>query len=213
MLLALLDQCKNFEKARLICMENRLLKLASIGDQQAFTELFLLYKHQLYGFALRLTQSPELAQDITQDVFLKLWKDRSNLEQIENFGGYIFKLAQNQAINAFKRMANETLILSKIKKATDIYEVGTERALEYKDAQNLINDVVTKLPPQQKLIYKLSREDGLKHIEIASQLKISPSTVKNHLTLALRAIREYLHSNLHITDLYLIFILTYLFKK
>jgi len=180
--------------------EKELIKLASGGDENAFTQLFLLHKDRLYCFTLHLTESSELAQDLVQDVFFKLWKDHSHLKQVENFGGYIFKLAQNQAINAFKRKTNEMRILSKIQKQADICGASPVENMDCKDVQNLVNDILKKLPPQQKIIFKLSREYGLKHEEIAHQLKISPSTVKNHLILALHTIRQYLRSNLDIAD-------------
>lgn len=188
------------------------MQLASTGDKEAFTHLFNLYKHKLFSFSLRITESPELAQDMVQDVFLKLWKDRSCLNQLENFGSFIFKMAQNKSINAFKRMANETLFLSKIQKEVAVFERVTEENMEYKEVQHLINAVLKKLPPQQNLVFKLSREQGLKHREIAVLLKISPYTVKNHLVLALQTIREYLQNKLSIECLPIFFILLHLFK-
>lgn len=193
--------------------EMKLMELASTGDEEAFTNLFYLYKHKLYSYTLRITESPELTQDMVQDVFLKLWKNRSQLDRVENFGAFILKMAQNQAVNAFKRMANETLILSKIQKEVNVFEAGPEENVEYKEVQHLINDVLKKLPPQQNLVFKLSREQGLKHNEIAQLLKISPYTVKNHLVVALQAIREYLRHSLEIEYLPLIIIFLHCFKK
>ena len=193
--------------------EKIMMQLAAGGDEAAFTQLFYLYRHRLYSFALRITESPELAQDMVQDVFLKLWKDKSHLDKVENFGSFVFKMAQNQAINAFKRMANETLILAKIQNEVLEFETGAEENVEYKEVQHLINDVLKKLPPQQNLVFKLSREQGLKHAEIAQLLKISPYTVKNHLVIALQTIREYLRHNLKIEYLPIIFIFLQWLKK
>ena len=174
------------------------MQLSSKDDEKAFIRLFYLYKHRLYSFALRITGSPELAQDMVQDVFFKLWKDRIHMGKVENFGPFIFRMAQNQATNAFKRMANETLILAKLEKERPVYDTGSEEYVEFKEVQHLVNDVLKKLPPQQNLVFKLSRDHGLKHNEIALLLKISPYTVKNHLALARQTIREYLHSNLEV---------------
>lgn len=196
-----------------IYTEKKLMELASTGDEEAFTNLFYLYKHKLYSYTLQITESRELTQDMIQDVFLKLWKSRSQLDSVENFGSFVFKMAQNQVINAFKRMANETLILSKIQNEVLVFEAGAEENVEYKEVQHLINDVLKKLPPQQNLVFKLSREQGLKHAEIAQLLKISPYTVKNHLVLALQTIREYLRHNLKIEYLPIIFIFLQWLKK
>jgi len=192
--------------------EKILLELASTGDTEAFTQLFSLYKDKLYSFTLRLTGCKEKAKDIVQDVFLKLWQNYTTLNTIENFSSYIFKLAHNQFLNAAKRMANETLIISKIQSRTDAYNAPPDEKLEYKEVENLLNEVLQKLPPQQKLIFKLSREQGLKHEEIAKQLQISPSTVKNHLVQSLKTIRKHLSSNLDVAGLYF-FIVSYFFLK
>jgi RNA polymerase sigma-70 factor (family 1) len=193
--------------------EKTLLQLASTGNEEAFTRLFSLYKDKLYSFALRLTGCKEKAQDIVQEVFLKLWQNQTSLNTIENFSSYIFKLAQNQFLNAAKRMANESLIISKIHSTTNVYNAPPDEKLECKEVESILHEVIQKLPPQQKLIFKLSREQGLKHEEIATQLQISPSTVKNHLVQSLKTIRKYLSSNLDIAGLYFLVIDCFLLKK
>lgn len=186
--------------------EKSLMKLAADGDAAAFTKLFYLYKDRLYSFSLRLTSSPELAQDMVQDIFLKIWRDKGHLDKLENFGSFIFKMAQNQAINALKRMANQTIILAKIQQHGEACDRATEENIEFNEVNHLLNEVVEKLPAQQHLVFKLSREQGLKNDEIAHLLKISPNTVKNHLVIALRTVREFLRSNLNIESLPLLII-------
>lgn len=190
-----------------------MMQSASNGDEASFVKLFYLYRNKLYSYSLRITESPELAEDMVQDVFLKLWKNRSQLDKVEHFGAFIFKMVQNQAVNAFKRMANETLILSEMQNEVDVYKAGPEQNIEYKEVQFLINSVVKKLPPQQNLVFKLSREQGLKHHEIAHLLKISPYTVKNHLVVALQTVRENLRRNLKIDYLPFFIIILHWFKK
>ena len=170
--------------------DHQLLKEASTGNEQAFAGLFHLYKHKLYSFLIRITESPEMTEDIIQDIFLRLWKDKTDLVNIENFGAYLFKMGQNQAINAFKRMARETVILSELRNNTG--SIQQQDNLSLGELQQKLQTAFDKLSPQQKLVYTLSREQGLKHDEIARQLNISPSTVNNHMILALRIIREQL---------------------
>jgi RNA polymerase sigma-70 factor (family 1) len=177
--------------------EQLLLKMSAAGHEESFTRLFLLHKHKLYSFLLRLTDSPEMAEDVIQDVFLKLWKDRQNLVHIEQFGGYIYRMAQHQVLNAFRRMARETLILSELNKAGSVVHANAEDQLSVREVRELLQTALNKLPPKQKLVYTLSRDQGLKHDEIARQLNISPSTVNNHMIAALRTIREQLGVHLH----------------
>lgn len=185
--------------------EKELLRLAANGNEVAFIEIYNLYKNKLYSFLLRITKSEEESLDSVQDIFMKLWVNRINLASIDNFSNYIFRAAQNKAINSFKRCMTENCILKKIP-VVDMALNSIEADLEYKLLQTKLNEVVKKLPPQQRLVYTLSREKGLKNEEIAKHLNLSVYTIKNHLVQALKTIKDFLRSNLEI-DSVLLFIL------
>lgn len=138
----------------------------------------------------KLTDSAELAEDVVQEVFLKLWQNRAALSGVENPGGYIFRMAQNQAVTAFRKMARETLVLAELKDTVIKPLVNAEDALAARELETKVRQVIETLPPQQKLVYTLSREQGLKYDEIAEKLQISPGTVKNHMIQALRTLRN-----------------------
>lgn len=184
---ALLNQSTNIER--------ELLHLAAGGSEVAFTKIFNLYKNKLYSFVLGLTKSEEQTLDLIQDIFMKLWINRTTLVNIDNLNNYIFRAAQNQATNTFKRRMIENCILQKLP-ITENFDDSVEANFDYKILQAKLKAVVNQLPPQQKLIYTLSREHGLKHEEIANQLHISAATVKNHMVQALKTIREFLRNNL-----------------
>jgi len=194
--------------------ENALLQQAAQGSEAAFTALFHAYKHRLYGYMLRLCGNPEMAEDVVQDVFMKLWKNRPALANIDHFSAYLFRTAQHHAINAFRRMALETLLLEDGSLQPHTVLASAEEALALKETQQLLNRVVSQLPPQQKLVFTLSREQGLKHEEIAQRLRISLSTVNKHMIQALRAIREQLGNYPNsLTGLYILFIIATAFNK
>ena len=173
--------------------ERELLRLASEGNQRAFETIFNRYKDKLYSFTLKLTASPEATQDIIQDTFLKLWRDRKSLTTIEHFSSYLFMMTRNQSVNALKRFARETLILSNLKLAESHTHHSPENILSLKEVRELLHESLEKLPPRQKLIFTLSRDHGLKHNEIAERLNLSSSTVKNHIIQAIRSLKEKLH--------------------
>lgn len=177
-------------------IEKKLLLKAAAGHEEAFTQLFFLYRHKLYSFLLRLTESPEMTEDVIQDVFLKLWKDRENLVNIEQFGGYIYRMAQHHALNAFRRMAKEALVMAELTRTTAVASADADDQLNIREVREKLQYALDHLPPKQKLVYTLSREQGLKHEEIARQLNISPSTVNNHMIAALRTIRQQLGPHL-----------------
>ena len=170
--------------------EKELLLLAAQGSEPAFTLLFNRYKHKLYSYLLPLTTSPQIAEDIIQDTFLKLWKDRASLKDIDYFNAYLFTMTRNLAINSFKRMARETAILAALQPQQNNPAATVADNLSLKEVEQLLHQTIQSLPPQQKLIYTLSREQGLKHEDIAHQLHLSSSTVRNHIVQALRTIRK-----------------------
>lgn len=177
--------------------EKELLLLASKGCEESFTNLFHLYKHRLYSFLLRITNSEEQSLDFVQEIFMNLWINRTKLAEIDNLGSYIFRSAKNRVINSFKRVMNETSIVSDLH-VLDDSENNVAANFEYKILEEKFKDVVKSLPPQQRLVYTLSREQGLKYDEIALQLHISSATVKNHMVEALKNIRVFLKSELDI---------------
>lgn len=172
--------------------ETELVRYAASGDATAFAALFRSYKDKLYGFLLKATGAPEMAEDIIQDIFLRLWKNREKLPAIVHFEGYIYQMARNQVINSLKRMAKETFILEELVKTCEAVRTDAEDRLNVHEVNRHLHSALEKLTPRQKLVYTLSRDKGLKHEEIARSLGISPSTVNNHLIEALRLIRQQL---------------------
>lgn len=176
--------------------EKLLLEQISEDNEEAFAQIFHAYKDKLYSFVYQITGSKEVSSDIIQDTFLKIWQLRGKLFSIENFNAYLFRMAQNEAINQLRRMSKETLIKMKTQKENDIQPETPEEQLRYKNISTRISEIVNELPTQQKAVYTMSREQNLKQEEIARQMNISISTVQNHMTQALRTIRERLRAYL-----------------
>lgn len=171
-----------------------LLKVAE-GDEKAFSELFRIYYNQLGDFIMRITESETITQEIVQDVFLKIWVNRKNLGEIECFKAYLLVVARNHAYNYLKKMAREK---SKSKEWARTIVHHTYIDIEDRDIKNpedLIDEAINLLPPQQMKVYTLSRRNGMKQSEIARELNISLETVKKHMVLALRFLKNYLHTN------------------
>ncbi|WP_183576526.1 RNA polymerase sigma factor [Mucilaginibacter sp. X5P1] len=187
--------------------EKALLGQIAVGDQKSFAIIFAHYSKIIFPFALKLTRSNDLAEEILQEVFLKIWINRENLVNIENFGAYLNRITRNHSYNVMRRIAHEALIFSEISKQMSEEVNNTEDDIIYKDIQQTLNNAINHLTPQQKLIYTLCHKDGLKYNEVASRLNISSSTVHTHMKLALKLIRKYL------IQINTLFILCYLIKK
>ncbi|MGE7776552.1 RNA polymerase sigma factor [Chitinophaga sp. NPDC101104] len=175
--------------------EKELLHEVAAGSERAFAALFNAYRKKLYTNIYRLTESRQTAEDTVHEVFLKVWLNRASLTNVDNFGAYLQRMARNQAISGFRRMAKETLIISELKKEEAGQALTTqppqpEHQLMTKEVKAFIRQAVDKLTPQQKSVYLLSRDGGLKTDEIARQLGISQNTAKKHLSAALHHLRR-----------------------
>ena len=168
--------------------QDLLLKVAD-GSEAAFSRLFHTYRDKLYSFIVGISGSRQLAEDIVQEVFLKIWQKRPEIKYIRDFDAYLFCMARNHALNALKRMAKEILIFQEMgQQPRDSPEMS--EALEYKEMQTSVRDAIERLPLRQKEVFILSREHGLKQAEISRLLHITVPTVKSHITQARHFIRK-----------------------
>lgn len=171
--------------------EKELLLQVAAGSEAAFGELFNRFRPKLYTHIYRLTGSRETAEDTVHDVFLKIWTGREKLPEIDHFGAYLGRMARNSAYTGFQRMAKETLILAEIRRESAGGElVHPAEQLMAKEVRDFIRETVNRLTTRQRLIFIMSREEGLKYDEIARRLNISANTVKKHMADAIRYLRE-----------------------
>jgi RNA polymerase sigma-70 factor (ECF subfamily) len=173
--------------------ETELLLRLQNGDEEAFATLFCVYKDKLYNFLLRVTHSKSTSKDLVQDIFLKLWRDRESLPEINNLNAYLFRMAQNHALNELNRFGQRYLPLSaEFNFKEDIETPTPVDLLISQEVKDKFAEAVGKLPPQQQKIFTLHKEEGISHAEIARQLNLSVSTIQNHMRQALINIRHYL---------------------
>lgn len=176
--------------------EQALLNALSQGDEAAFKTLFLRYFLRVRQFIDRLLQDSQTAEDLAQDIFLKMWQNRTDMRDVTNLNAYMF----NASRNAVHQYLRHKLVVSRYKEsygqnhADLLSEVNAENGLFADDLLMLISYTVDHMPLQRKTIYNLSRIDGRSNDEIAAMLNISKRTVENHLTSALADIRKILRN-------------------
>ena len=181
--------------------EQELLLRIAEGDEKAFRVLFDQYWEPLYAATLTLVKAKEPARDLLQEVFLKIWNVRTELPGKENVKNFIFIVARNHIYNELRKKSHEEAFSENIIRH---FAEKSDTALEqliHKEARQVLNEAVSQLPEQQRLVYQLSREQGLSQQEIASRLQISLSTVKTHMSRALSAIRDYILQQAHVAIL------------
>jgi len=171
--------------------ENLLLSKISTGDELAFRFLFDRYRSQVYSYALKLVKVDIYAEEILHDVFLKIWL-HPDPEIIENVEHYLKTITKNLTLNLLRRQNLE--VLTNLYLCADWQEghEDTENLISLNESTQILNQAIALLTPQQKLVYKLCKQDGLKYAQVAKQLAISPLTVKTHMQHILRFLRAYL---------------------
>lgn len=173
--------------------EATLLIKLSKGSEQAFSRLFYAYKDKLFTFLYGITRSEEIAQDLLQDVFSRIWLHRAQATDIDNFNAYIYRMARNNAIDALRRFSKENSIISEITYLeTGISSQDPFEQLKARETMRKISHAVANLPDQQRTVYLLYKEKGYKPEQIATELNRSVSTVRNHLMQALNNLRRHL---------------------
>ncbi|AEW00296.1 hypothetical protein A4D02_23495 [Niastella koreensis] len=182
---------------------NELIMRVVQGDEIAFGQLFRLYKNKLYSFIFHLSGSATIAEDVLQDVFLKIWRDRDQLTGIDNFNAYLYRMAQNTAINVLRRQSREALLLNEVQRLAP-EGVQSDELLTVKEVQTALQQAINNLPPQQRKVYQLGQEQGFTYEQIAASLGISTSTVRNHMVQALKTIREYIAQHFPSLLIYLV---------
>ncbi|GAA0537838.1 RNA polymerase sigma-70 factor (ECF subfamily) [Chitinophaga japonensis] len=180
--------------------ETELFSQIAAGSEPAFRQLFEMYRERLFVFARQLSHSTLEAEEIVQDIFLKLWENRAQLAQVSYPRKYIYTMARNRALDLLSSMAKDKKAMQAVWTSISRFQFQnlTEELLASRESQELIYKAVAQLPEKKQAIFWLSRRDGLTHQEIAQQMGISVQTVKNNLTDILKYVKIYLsgHSEL-----------------
>ncbi len=175
--------------------EKILTEKISMGEEGAFRALFNIYYPKVLAFITCIVKEQSDAEDIAQDIFVKIWERREMLpDHVTSLTGYIYRMSRNAALNKLRRSANLQYVSELDQHASDYSESasGTEIENEYyaREKALFIRLVVNRMPKQRRLIFEMSRYHGLDNQSIADILHISKKTVENHLSLALKELRE-----------------------
>lgn len=178
-------------KHRELNSERDLLLLVSQGDETAFARLFHAYHQRLGAFVYELTGSVSMAEEIVQEVFIRIWEKRDKLSQVSNFHPYLYTVAKNYTFSFLKKLGRELA-----HKQEWELSISPDTGNPYEESMDacyrrIIDQAIAELPAQRQRVYLLSRDEGLRQAEIAERMAISRETVKKHMVLALRAIRSY----------------------
>ena len=165
------------------------------GDQNAFEQLFFHHKDRVYTIALTYTENRMIAEEVVQDVFLRVWKNRRKLKDIGVFSSWIYAIVRNRSLTALQKIAREDQRKEALISYLPASVSDAEERIEDNYMEALLEKAMTRLTPQQRKVFVLSRIQGYNRKEVADMLNLTPSTVSVHLTIALRSIRTYLSNH------------------
>lgn len=181
-----------------------LLQQVAAGEHLAFEHFFYHYKSYVYSIALKFTHEEILAEEIVQDVFVRVWKYREKLAEIQDIDAWMRTVAKNRSLTELKRLAKDT----QGKKDYFNWQPSEWQSANShgQSTDQLLQKALSRLTPQQQKVFELSFLEGMKRNQIAELLDISPATVGVHLKLAARSVRAYLTNQ---TDLAILLLILY----
>lgn len=162
------------------------------GDEAAYKILYKQYWDQIYSTAFMFTKSPELSEDMTQDVFARIWINREKLAEVEKFEGYLFIMARNIIYDRLRKEIYTSQNDHFFEEYFSDTVITPDGSIELKEFENIIEEGIRTLPPQQQKAFRLSRFQGLTHEQIAAEMGISRLGVKSHIVRAIQSLRKYL---------------------
>ncbi len=168
---------------------NRIVLELSKDNDSSFEELFNYYYPRLFNFSKSFLKIEDGIDDILQEVFVKIWRNRKNIKSPDTFNSYIFTVTRNLLLNELRSRLNNQNIKEEVGRLSVAPEYSLLEQIEFQDLKEKVDNIVNELPGRQKEIFVLSRTEGLSHKEIAEKLKISTKTVEYHIALSVKFLK------------------------
>lgn len=159
------------------------------GSKEAFDRIYRLYAGRLLAYCVQYTKCREDAEEIVQDVFVALWKGRENIRQEESLRSLLFIMSKHRVINAYRAMLNSPVYEDYVDYQNELSAGEDCHRMEYEQYVGILKSAIRQLPPTQQRVIALSRFSQLSNKEIAERLSLSEQTVKNQLSVGVKALR------------------------
>jgi RNA polymerase sigma-70 factor (family 1) len=177
------------------------------GREEVFRAVYEAYQRPIFAFAFYLSKSKDTAEEVVQEVFIRLWEHRTKLDEETFLLAYLKKMTQNLIIDLFRKANLDKTLQARIfVSMNEPDHQTTDRILE-KEFSLIYQQALDKLPPQQRIVFALSRDENLSYQEIAERLRLSRHTVRNHMTQAIHSIRHHVRQNADLASLAVVLLL------
>lgn len=166
------------------------IEALKFGNRSAFEFIYHCFAPKLLAFTRKLVSNKEDAEEIVQEVFLKLWERKHFLDPEQNFDGYLFRIAKNLVYNKVRHQVHELAYGKYLTTKQQPSDNATDTQINYQELQHFLEEAYTTLPPTRQQVFVMSRIEGLSNSEIATRLQTSNSNIENHINKALQDIRK-----------------------
>ncbi|MFC6099308.1 RNA polymerase sigma factor [Olivibacter domesticus] len=187
--------------------EKELIDRMKAGDSVAFEKIYDHYSQGVYGKLLKLVKINAIADELLQDIFLKVWENRQILDSNYTLRPWLYRVTENEIYKFYRKVALDIKLQTHILQTFDELYTHTEEEYYLKESHKLLQDAMTNMPPRCREVFELCRLQGKSYEETASLLDISTSTVSNHLVRATAIVRKTLFQS---TDMALIVVTAYM---
>jgi len=178
--------------------EKDLVKLLIEGNGVAFEKLYSLYSERLLAYLIKLLKSEDIACEVLQDVFIKLWHNRQQLNSEQSFRSYLFRIAENCVYDFFRKAARDKKLQAVLIHSTCKAYNPIEKSLLMKEESRLLQEAIDALPSKRREVFQLVKMEERSYEEVSLMLHVSTSTINDHIVKATKFIRENLE-RYHIT--------------
>jgi RNA polymerase sigma-70 factor (ECF subfamily) len=176
--------------------DNLLLAQIFAGDERAFNQMYYQTNKNIYNAVMAYVKNEHIAIELVQRVYVKFWNNREKLKDVNSLMDYLFIIAKNLTLDHFKKMTKETKFFAELTLRESDAINTTDEKIEQREYDKLLQNAIGQLPPQQKEAWLLVNEQELSYAETAVKMNISKLTVKRHLELSRKSVRDYFKSHI-----------------
>lgn len=171
--------------------EKDLLLRLQCGDHKAFEILYHQHSRELQSQLVGKFIHREDMDDLVQGLFVKVWERRHQIDPTKPFGGYLYRIAQRMVADFYRKNGTTNTAWNEVRLNSSDVSLYTDQAIEARETQQLIEQAIERLPPQQKRAFNLCKIEGLSHKEAAQIMEVSPKTLNAHLVKANQSVKSY----------------------
>lgn len=161
--------------------ERDLLLRLQKGDTTAFEEIYTLYGEIIALRLHKLIKLPHIVEELHQDVFIRLWNHRENIEPTTSIKAYLFTITRNLAIDFYRKAAKDKELEAQIVNNLTLSYSHIDVIINSKETREVIEELIAKLPPRRQAVFRLIKMDGKSYNEASTHFGVSMSTIKDHM--------------------------------